>query len=63
MRLKDLLGCVDKSTWVQIEFRMYDMQFSTKHSAEFYEKAEKNLLEKIIDSVYVHEDTLIVKLI
>ena len=60
MSIQDILENVANNTWVVIEYRIFDMTFSTRHSAEFYKSLQSaDLLEKKVKNIRVDENALI----
>ncbi len=60
MSIQDILENVTNDTWVVIEYRIFDMTFSTRHSAEFYKSLQSSdLLEKKVNKISVNDNALI----
>lgn len=60
MSIQHILENVTNNTWVVIEYRIFDMTFSTRHSAEFYKSLQSaDLLEKKVKNIRVDENALI----
>lgn len=60
MSIQHILENTMNDTWVVIEYKIFDMTFSTKHSAEFYKSLQSSdLLEKKVKNIRVNDNTLI----
>lgn len=60
MSIQHILENVTDNTWVVIEYKIFDMTFSTRHSAEYYKFLQSaDLLEKEVKNIRVDKNALI----
>lgn len=60
MSIQHILENITDNTWVVIEYRIFDMTFSTRHSAEYYKSLQSaDLLEKKVKNIRVDKNALI----
>lgn len=67
MKFKDILEKVTDDTWIQLDIRLSNMTFSTRHSAAFYKDDEfgdyVEFLERPVESISINNTgTMVLKL-
>ena len=66
MKFKDILEKVTNDTWIQLDIRLSNMTFSTRHSATFYKDDEfgdyVEFLERPVESISINNTGMVLKL-